>query len=72
MYYVESIEGNYINVFDINTKALYWKCKVTGIKGVTGAAITNEDMLVVAGEGGKSKMYNLKIRKLVKVITDKI
>jgi len=72
MYYVESIEGNRVNVFDINTKALYWQCKVTGIKAVTGAAVTNEDMLVVAGEGGKSKMYNLKTRKLVKVITDKI
>jgi WD40 repeat protein len=72
MYYVKSIEGNYVNVFDINTEELYWRCKITGIKAVTGAAITNEDMLVVVGEGGKSKMYNLKTKKLVKVIVDKI
>jgi WD40 repeat protein len=72
MYNVESIEGNCVNVFNLNTNELYWKCKVTGIKKVTGAAITNEDLLVVTGESGKSKMYNLKTRKIIKIIHDSV
>lgn len=71
MYYVESIEGNHVIINNIESSDLYWICKATGIKEVTGAAITNEDKLVVTGSEGKSKMYDLKTKKLIKIIEEK-
>ena len=70
MYYVDSISGNKVVVKKVETDEVYWICKATGIKTVTGAAITNEDVLVVTGSAGKSKMYNLKTKKLIKVIAN--
>jgi predicted nucleic-acid-binding Zn-ribbon protein len=69
MYYVEIIKNKDVIVNNINDE-LYWKCKVTGIGKVTGAAITNENKLVVTGEG-KSKIYDLDTKKLLNTFNNK-
>ena len=65
MYYVDSIQNKDILVNSINGDR-YWVVKVTGVGKVTGAAITNENILVVTGEKGKNKMYDLGLKKLIK------
>jgi hypothetical protein len=69
MYYVETIKNKDVIINSINDE-LYWKCKVTGIGKVTGAAITNENKLVVTGEG-KNKIYDLDTKKLLKTFDSK-
>jgi len=69
MYYVETIKNKDVIINSINDE-LYWKCKVTGIGKVTGAAITNENKLVVTGES-KNKIYDLDTKKLLKTFDSK-
>ena len=70
MYYVETIKNKDVIINSINDE-LYWKCKVTGIGKVTGAAITNENKLVVTGDKGKSKIYDLDTKKLLNTFDNK-